>query len=148
MPTAIHRILVIEDDPNSRAMLSASLSRFGFQVTTTDSVLSASQLIDQEPPSAILLDVVLPFRSGAALLADLKADARTADIPVFVISELPEVLTDERRALAEAVIRKPYHPTILARLVQEACDARQPTPTDSASSRLQESLGSIRDPIP
>jgi CheY-like chemotaxis protein len=133
MPTEMHRILVVEEDPASRALLSASLSAVGFDVTTTDSALSASQMVHRIQPSAILLDIVLPYRSGAALLADLKADARTADIPVFVVSDLTEVLTDQRRSLAAAVIRKPVRPSTVAQIVRDACDRSQTLRSGSAS---------------
>jgi CheY-like chemotaxis protein len=121
MPTEMHRILVVEDDPGRPGYLSASLSELGFDVTTTDSALSAAQIVEHLQPSAILLDLVLPFRSGAALLIDLKSNTRTAAIPVFVVSELTDVLSDERRSLAFAVIRKPFQPRALAQLVREAC---------------------------
>lgn len=124
MPAEPHRILVVEDDPPCRALISTSLSAVGFEVTVTDSALSASQLISRLQPSVILLDIALPYRSGAAWLADLKADAQTADIPVVVVSALPEMLTDERRALAAAVVSKPFNPRALAQLVRETCERR------------------------
>ena len=130
----MHRILVVEDDPASRALLSASLSAVGFDVTTTDSALCASQIVRRIHPSAILLDLVLPFRSGAALLDDLKADVRTADIPIFIVSELTEILTDQRRSLAAAVIRKPVRPTALAQLVRDTCDRSTAIRSGSAST--------------
>jgi CheY-like chemotaxis protein len=145
MPTEMHRILVVEEDPASRALLSASLSALGFDVTTTDSALSASQIVLRIQPSAILLDIVLPFRSGASFLADLKADARTADIPVFIISELTEILTDERRSLAAAVIRKPVRPSVLAQLVREACDRSRIVRSGSANIPHPEWRGSNLD---
>jgi len=136
MPTEMHRILVVEDDPRSPGLLSASLSALGFDVTSTDSALSAAQIVERLQPSAILLDLVLPFRSGAAFLVDLKANAQTADIPVFIVSELTEVLTDERRSLAAAVIRKPFRPLALAELVREACERALAVRTGSASTPL------------
>ena len=142
MPTEMHRILVVEDDPKSLGLLSASLGALGFDVTTTDSALSAAQIVERLQPSAILLDLVLPFRSGAAFLVDLKANAGTADIPVFIVSELTEVLTDERRSLAAAVIRKPFRPLALAELVREACDRAQAVRTGSTSTPHLEWHGS------
>jgi CheY-like chemotaxis protein len=134
MPVAMHRILVVEDDPRSPGLLSASLGALGFDVTTTDSALSAAQIVERLQPTAILLDLVLPFRSGAALLLDLKANERTADIPVFIVSELTEVLTDERRSLAAAVIRKPFRPLALAEQVRDACERVVAVRSGSAST--------------
>jgi CheY-like chemotaxis protein len=132
VPSEPPRILVVEDDPTWRDLIGAALVAFGFDVTATDSVLSATQVIPQVRPSAILLDIALPFRSGAAWLAALKADARTADIPVVVVSALPEMLSAERRALAAAVVPKPFEPRVLARVVREACERT------AAQARLSE----------
>jgi CheY-like chemotaxis protein len=63
------------------------------------------------------LDLGLPYRSGAALLADLKAHPATAVIPVIVVSAYTDALPRERAALAAAVIAKPFAPaTLLAAL--------------------------------
>jgi DNA-binding response OmpR family regulator len=148
MPTEMHRILVVEDDPKSPGLLSASLGALGFDVITTDSALSAGQIVERYQPSAILLDLVLPFRSGAALLVALKANAHTADIPVFIVSELTEVLTDDRRSLAAAVIRKPFRPLALAELVREACERSLAVRSGSASSPRPVWLGSNPDRSP
>ena len=68
-------------------------------------------------PHAIVLDLGLPFRSGAALLVDLKADPRTAAVPVLVVSALLETLPPDRAALAAALLAKPFEvPDLLALL--------------------------------
>ena len=61
----------------------------------------------------ILLDLGLPYRSGGALLHDLKTDPATAGIPVLVVSALAETLTPERRALTAGVVAKPFSPDTL-----------------------------------
>jgi DNA-binding response OmpR family regulator len=115
------RVLVIEDDPHIKDLLSDVLAGDGFAVTSADSVLGAATLIRRLRPCAIVLDLGLPYRSGASLLADLKADPETARIPVIVVSALPETLTPERRALATAVLAKPISIRDLLRAVHAAC---------------------------
>jgi CheY-like chemotaxis protein len=102
------RVLVVEDDPDLREVLTDLLGDDGYDVTATDSAIGVRALVESVQSHAILLDLGLPYRSGASLLAELKADPRTAPIPVLVLSGMPEVLAGERRALAAAVIPKPF----------------------------------------
>ena len=106
---------MVEADPLVSAVLTDVLNAVGYEVTTTDSAFGAVALACQVGPCAVLLDLELPLRPGAALLSQLKSDPRTAQVPVIVVSALAEALTDERRALAEFVIAKPLD---LARLLE------------------------------
>lgn len=115
------RVLVIEDDPHITDLLSDVLSGDGYTVTSADSVLGAATLIRRFRPCAIVLDLGLPYRSGASLLSDLKADPDTAHIAVIVVSALPETLTPERRALAAKVLAKPISIRDLLKAVHDAC---------------------------
>jgi CheY-like chemotaxis protein len=114
-------VLVIEDDPGIRELLSDTLRSQGYAVTATESALGAATLVRRLNPRVILLDLGLPYRSGGALLLDLKADPATAAIPVLVVSALAETLTPERRAMAAAVIAKPFDPDTLLSAVHHAC---------------------------
>ncbi len=117
-----HRILVIEDDPSICDLLVDILSSDGYDVTSTESVLGAATLIRRLRPEAIVLDLGLPYRSGASLLTELKTDPETAGIPVLVVSALPETLTPDRRAMAAAVFTKPVALQELLRAVRTACE--------------------------
>jgi len=115
------RVLVVEDEPDIINVLADLLSTAGYDVTTTDSVFGAAALVRQLDPCVVLLDLGLPYRPGTTLLAELKADPRTADVPVLIISGLPETLTEERRAQATAVLTKPVDIASLLSAVQSAC---------------------------
>ncbi len=114
-------ILVIEDDPDHQRLLAEILELAGYAVTVADSALGAAALARRHQPDLILLDLGLPYRSGASLLAELKADPRTAAIPVLVVSAAAESLSDERRALAAAVVSKPFSPRALLEAMSVAC---------------------------
>jgi DNA-binding response OmpR family regulator len=122
------RVLVIEDDAHIKDLLTDVLTGDGFAVTGADSVLGAAALVRRLRPCAIVLDLGLPYRSGASLLTDLKADPETAGIPVIVVSALPETLTPERRALATAVLAKPISIRDLLRAVHAVCPDDPQTP--------------------
>jgi CheY-like chemotaxis protein len=93
----------------------------GYVVRTTDTALGVVALAQRERPSAILLDLGLPYRSGAALLADLKDNQQTAPIPVIVVSAYAETLSSYRAALAAAVLPKPFDTQVLFDAVEAAC---------------------------
>ena len=115
------RVLVVEDDAIFAGLLTQVLSEAGFAVTATDSVLGTAALVRRVRPDVILLDLGLPYRSGASLLAELKANPRTAAIPVLIVSGSAEALTPERRAMAAAVIDKPPELDALVAAVGDAC---------------------------
>ena len=77
-------VLVIDDDPNARALLSRFLAREGFSVRTASDGLSGLELARTLKPRAILLDVMMPHMDGWAVLSALKSDPDVADIPVIM----------------------------------------------------------------
>ena len=121
-------IFVVEDDPAVSGLLTEILTRASYEVTAVDSAFGLAGLVRDLQPAAILLDLGLPFRSGVDLLNELKADARTAHVPVIVLSGLTEILSEERRALAAAVLAKPFDVERLLDVLQQTCgsSARDP----------------------
>jgi CheY-like chemotaxis protein len=117
-------VLVVEDDVDFAELLTAVLEEEGYGVATAESALGAAGLVESVDPAVILLDVGLPYRSGAWFLQKLKADPSTAGIPVVVVTAMPEVLTDERRQMAVAILEKPIDVHILSDLVKDLCLVR------------------------
>jgi PAS domain S-box-containing protein len=77
-------VLVIDDDPNARALLSRFLIREGFAVRAASDGPTGLKLARSAKPRAILLDVMMPHMDGWAVLSALKADPELADIPVVM----------------------------------------------------------------
>ena len=77
-------VLVIDDDPNARALLSRFVQREGFRVRTASDGALGLKLARELLPRAILLDVMMPRMDGWAVLSSLKADPETAEIPVIM----------------------------------------------------------------
>lgn len=100
-------VLIVEDDPQFSELIGEVLQVAGYEVTTTASGFGVGSLVRRLNPCAVLLDLGLPFRPGSSVLAELKADPRTADVPVLILSGLTEALSDDRRAMAAGVLRKP-----------------------------------------
>ena len=114
------RALVVEDDQAIAELWTQVLEGEGCEVRRQECALGVAGLLCLWRPDVILLDLGLPYRSGAALLADLKADPETAPIPVVVLSGAPECLTRERAELAAAVLAKPVSLRVLLQVVQDA----------------------------
>ena len=80
------RVLLIEDEPNIIEAISFILSRDGWTVHTHADGLTAVARVRATPPDLIILDVMLPGRSGYDILRDLRADPATATLPVMMLT--------------------------------------------------------------
>jgi CheY-like chemotaxis protein len=111
---------VVEDDPDTGVLLADVLGDEGYRVHVMHTALGTLGEIERLHPAAILLDLALPYRSGAALLMDLKTDPATASIPVIVVSAYLDTLSPERAALATTLLGKPFEVPDLLAAVQGA----------------------------
>lgn len=80
------RVLLIEDEPNIIEAISYLLSRDGWTVHTHSDGETAIEKVMQGVPELIILDVMLPGRSGYDILRDLRAKPETADVPVMMLT--------------------------------------------------------------
>jgi signal transduction histidine kinase/DNA-binding response OmpR family regulator len=79
-------VLVIDDDPNALELLGRILNRAGARVVTASDGVEALKLARTLRPVAITLDVLMPGMDGWEVLGELKADPKTRDIPVIMVS--------------------------------------------------------------
>jgi CheY-like chemotaxis protein len=79
-------ILVVDDQADNRDMLSAMLAQEGYRTTTAASGMEAMDAITREAPQLILLDVSMPDMDGYAVASLLKADPKTAGIPIIIVT--------------------------------------------------------------
>ncbi len=80
------RVLLIEDEPNIIEAISFILSRDGWTVHTHENGETAMTKVRAFPPDLIILDVMLPGRSGFDILRDLRGDDETAQTPVMMLT--------------------------------------------------------------
>lgn len=81
-------ILVLDDDPQVREMISVTLEPQGHSVTEVSSPSQAREQIEKRPPDLILLDLLLGEEDGLELLKELASESKTAEIPIIVVSAL------------------------------------------------------------
>jgi CheY-like chemotaxis protein len=108
-------ILVVDDDPINRKILSLSLESEGHRVRTASDGLRALEILQDEPVDIVLLDVLMPEMDGLEVLRHMKADGRLRHLPVIVISALEEMETVVRciEMGAEDYLSKPFDRVLL-----------------------------------
>ena len=115
------KILYIEDNEYNRKIVRQLLSRTSYRLIEAVDGESGVARAQQEPPDLILMDVQLPKMSGLDATRVLKADARTAHIPIIVITSF--ALSGDREkasaAGADSYLAKPYSPRELLALVRK-----------------------------
>jgi DNA-binding response OmpR family regulator len=92
------KILMIEDDPFARKLYRNKLTLAGFDIDEAISGEEGLNKVKAERPDLILLDVLLPRKSGLDVLIELKGNKKTKDIPVIILSVLGQV-QDIKRGL-------------------------------------------------
>lgn len=116
-------VLLIEDEPHIAEAIRYILARDGWTVTSHGEGTGALEAIRREVPDALILDIVLPGRSGYDILGDLRADPGLAALPVLVVSahSQKEERAAAERAGASCFIAKPFvNSDIVAALRQMA----------------------------
>ena len=106
------RILIVEDEIDVADLVAHHLKNGGFSVETVHNGRTALNLIKSQPPTLVVLDLMLPEVSGLDLCRIIKSDARTKKIPIIMLSaktdEIDRVLGFELGA--DDYVVKPFSP--------------------------------------
>jgi CheY-like chemotaxis protein len=106
-------ILVVDDDPDVRLMFKLIFESAGYQVSEARNGIAALILIRDSPPDLVVTDMVMPGMDGKELIDRIRADERTAKVPILAVSGYP--LSREQASGADAVLSKPIdRPGLLA----------------------------------
>jgi CheY-like chemotaxis protein len=101
-------ILVVDDEPLIAMALEAALEDVGYEVVTAANGRQGLERLAEARADLVLLDMMMPVMSGPAMLAAMVARPELAEIPVIVLSSLPEATIRDRVDGVAAIIRKPY----------------------------------------
>jgi CheY-like chemotaxis protein len=102
------RVLIADDDPQMRRLIRIVLQREGFEVLEANDGLDALELIEQGLVDLVILDVDMPRLNGLGVLEEIRAQMRTASLPVIVLTALQD--DTEEKALdlgAQDYLTKP-----------------------------------------
>ncbi len=111
-------ILVVDDSRTVRMLISRTLENRGYSVMQADSAEAAEPIIAAELPQLIVLDAMMPGKSGFDLLAEMKDDPSRRSVPVIMLTAITEGDggTNEywkERSHADAFLSKPLQLTTL-----------------------------------
>ena len=116
------KILIVDDDPVVREVLSARLTSQRFQIVEAGNGSSGIALAKRERPDLILLDILMPLQDGMQVHAALKQDSATKEIPIIFLTALSGglgPLKDLNPKRSYRIFGKPYQPEELLRAIQQ-----------------------------
>jgi two-component system, OmpR family, phosphate regulon response regulator PhoB len=134
--TMAANILLVEDEPAIQELLAFNVTQCGFRATRAHDAAEALAHINDELPDMILLDWMLPGSSGVELARRLRADQRTRNVPIIMLT----ARTDERDKVlglesgADDYITKPFSPRELMARIRAVLRRRAPQMSDETVS--------------
>jgi two-component system, OmpR family, response regulator len=116
-------ILIVEDHPTMREAMKLVLEHEGFVIREAADGPSALQMVREQPPDLMFLDLNIPGASGAEVLQALKTDPLTEKIRVIIVTATGEEGRDYVLSLgADEYFTQPFSPTALLRTVERVLD--------------------------
>ena len=109
-------ILIVEDEPDLRRIFATALMLAGFHVEQASDGVSALQIIENQPPDLVVLDVGLPTLDGLSVRDEIWAHGETRHLPVVIVTGLSTDIGSRIRG--DCVLRKPVTDQQLVRTVR------------------------------
>lgn len=127
---AMSNILLVDDDPDILHVLSTAFESAGHQVRT---IVDPDEVVPHRVAQsfdAVVLDVMMPQRSGWKVLEDLRGDPRTERLPVVMLSAIGDATNRVKgiRLGADDFLAKPFHPDEIIARVERLLESRTPEP--------------------
>jgi DNA-binding response OmpR family regulator len=124
-------ILVVDDHPHIVRLVQRELELEGHTVVTAADGMEALEQIRRDPPTLVVLDVVMPRKTGFEVLRELKNDPSTREIPVILLTveDHDAAVTHGLNLGADWYVPKPFAPGDLAALVRRFLAGRQDAKT-------------------
>ncbi len=123
----MHRILIIDDEPDFCGILEVYLARMGYDTDVATSAEAAFATLSHSQPDLVLMDVRMPDTSGLELLPQIKAASSTSH--VIVVTALDDYRVEDLlyEAGADGYLTKPVRLEELGQAIQELL-SHHPTP--------------------
>jgi CheY-like chemotaxis protein len=118
------RVMIVDDYPDAREMYTEYLEYSGYEVIQAANGIEALQRAIDSAPDIILMDLSLPVMDGWEATRRLKANSRTADIPVVALTghALAGISEGAKKAGCDAFVTKPCLPEDLVKEIQKVLD--------------------------
>ncbi|MFE5403756.1 response regulator [Streptomyces sp. NPDC056580] len=129
VPGASGRVLVVDDNKVIRQLIRVNLELEGLEVVTAADGAECLDVVHRVRPDVVTLDVVMPRLDGLRTAARLRADPRTRELPLAIISACTQVEVESGLDVGvDAFLAKPFEPAELVRLVKQLIE-RKPGPS-------------------
>lgn len=121
------RVLVVDDNKMIRQLIRVNLELEGFEVVTAVDGAECLDVVHRVRPDVVTLDVVMPRLDGVRTAARLRADERTRDLPIVMVSGCDGggALQGAADAEVDAFLAKPFDPEELVRVVGQLRERRR-----------------------
>lgn len=118
------RILLVEDNPDCRQIFGFYLRHMGYELIEALDGREGISYAKNARPDLIILDLGLPDMNGFAVLASLKQEPATREVPVVILTAMAVEATKAKalKAGAEAFLPKPISPVVLNETIREFFD--------------------------
>ena len=130
---ALKRVLVVDDDPDIVDYLGFFLEDEGYEVSSANRSSSALTALDEFEPDAVIVDVVLPGRSGLDLLVHIRQNERWSEVPIIVLTGNDAIVQDNGKNYlagfdlergADLVLAKPVDRDALAAVLSRLTNSK------------------------
>lgn len=102
------RVLVVDDDENTRRFLSVALKANGYEAVTAEDGDDGYTKVQESKPDLILLDVMMPKKTGFVLFKQLRRKEEFKDIPVIMLTAVAEVLEEDETQAEGETFERPF----------------------------------------
>lgn len=142
------RILIVDDNSVTRDVLAQWLVRHGYDVDEADGGDTALDLLATNEYDIILLDLIMPDRSGIEVLGELKAKGQLGRTPVIMISALDEVdgVAQALECGADDYVTKPFQMVLLRARIRMALELRRHRERERAYQQMLAEIGAKDKP--
>lgn len=122
------RVVLAEDDEILSSLYDEALSRMGFSVGIAKSGKECLQLVEENEPDLVILDIVMPDGDGFFVLKKIRESQKIQDVPVIMHTNLFSEADKEeamRLGAQEYVVKANITPTQLAKIVEKHVNAKK-----------------------
>ena len=125
------RIICVEDEPEMIDLIRLILNRHGFEVEGAEGCIKGIEMIRKSPPDLVLLDLMMPDMDGWEVYQQMKADEKTNNVPVIVVTAKAQNIDKVlglHIAKVDDYISKPFSPQVLLDSVEKVLSKVETTP--------------------
>jgi two-component system alkaline phosphatase synthesis response regulator PhoP len=114
-------ILFIDDEPDILAVTTFRLKKLGYHILLANNGKEGMEIVRNECPSLIFLDLLMPEMDGYQFCKELKKDQRDKDIPIILFTAVEDLSVQKalKETGAQGVLNKPYEPNELLEMIKK-----------------------------